>query len=255
MDPGQGRPRSEADAPDTTSDVDELNRAAPLAALLFDVCGVFYDDTGWRRWLFRLVTKMGVDTHYEAFFALFDQDYLSGSVETDTDYWEALRSYLGDIGLGRGTIDEVLAAGRPRRRDWETSLRPLPGVRATLETLATRGVPLGVACSSAIPGRSLTHRLRQLRLDTLFDRAAPEDGDCDLPQMERFDRHAQALGVAANEVGFVSGSILARQHAVGTGLRVISIAPTPQKSEGVQIGRFSELVGLVQETGRHRLAG
>lgn len=255
MDPGQGRPRSEANTPDTTADVAETNRAAPLTALLFDVCGVFYDDTGWRRWLFRLVTKMGVDTHYEAFFALFDRDYLSGSVETDSDYWEALRAYLGDIGLGRGTIDEVLAAGRPRRRDWETSLRPLPGVRATLETLATRGVPLGVACSSAIPGRSLSHRLRQLRLDTLFDPAVPEDGDLDLPQMGLFDRHAQALGVAANEVGFVSGSVLARRHAVGTGLRVISIAPTSRLAEGVQIGRFSELVGLVQESGRHRLAG
>ncbi|MBB75097.1 MAG: hypothetical protein CMJ75_11365 [Planctomycetaceae bacterium] len=255
MDPGQGRPRSEANAPDTATDVQETGGASPLTALLFDVCGVFYDDTGWRRWLFRLVTKMGIDTRYEAFFALFDQDYLSGSVETDTDYWEALRSYLGDIGLARGTIDEVLAAGRPRRRDWETSLRPLPGVRATLETLATRGVPLRAACSSAIPGRSLTHRLRQLRLDTLFDRSVTEDGDLALPQMGLFARHAEALGVAANEVGFVSGNVLARQHAAGTGLRVISIAATPQGVEGVQIGRFSELVSLVQETGRQRLAG
>ena len=146
MDPGQGRPRSEANAPDTATDVQETGGASPLTALLFDVCGVFYDDTGWRRWLFRLVTKMGIDTHYEAFFALFDQDYLSGSVERDTDYWEALRSYLGDIGLARGTIDEVLAAGRPRRgsgrsmhrcrlragpRD-STGLRGSPGRGSTL---------------------------------------------------------------------------------------------------------------------------
>ena len=255
MDPGQGRPRAAIHARDSAADVHETTTVAPLTALLFDVCGVFYDDTGWRRWLFRLVTKMGVDTHYEAFFALFDGDYLSGVVENDTDYWQALRNYLGDIGLGRGTIDEVLAAGRPRRRDWETSLRPLPGVRATLEALATHGVPLGVACSTAIPGRSLSHRLRQLRLDALFDRTVSESSDPGLPQIGFFDRHAQALGVAPHEVGFVSGSVLARRHALGTGLRIISIAPTPQEANGVQIDRFSELVGLVQESGRHRLAG
>ena len=48
----------------------------PIRGLLFDACNVLYDDTAWRRWLLRLLTRLGLRTEYAPFFRIFDHDYL-----------------------------------------------------------------------------------------------------------------------------------------------------------------------------------
>ena len=255
MHAGQGRPRAGTDCASYGTGLTENPVGPPLAAFLFDVCGVLYDDAVWRRWLFRLVTKMGIDTHFDAFFALFDRDYLAVVGQSDADYWQALRRYLRDIGLGPGTIDEVVAAGRPRRRDWEATIRLLPGVRDTLGRLATRGVPLGVVCTSAIPGRSLARRIRQLGLESLFEGTSEACGNGGRTHPETLVQHAQRLHVTPDKVGFVSCSVLARQHCQAAGLRVIAIAPATVELDCIQIDHFSGLVALSRESDRHRLAG
>ena len=103
------------------------------AALLLELCGVLYDDSCWRRWMLQLLTRMGVQTHYAAFFQVWEQEHFSRVCAGEVGYWEAMRQYLCCIGLPGGRVDEACAAGQSRRRQWERVIRPLPGVVRTLE--------------------------------------------------------------------------------------------------------------------------
>ena len=48
----------------------------PIRGLLLDACNILYDDTAWRRWLLRLLMRLGLRTEYGPFFRIFDRDYL-----------------------------------------------------------------------------------------------------------------------------------------------------------------------------------
>ena len=85
--------------------------APSVAGLLLDVGGVLYDDTVWLRWLLKLVTRLGLHTHYTPFFRVWQREYLQRITCGELEYWQALRLFLRSAGLSHGQIDEVEAAG------------------------------------------------------------------------------------------------------------------------------------------------
>ena len=115
----------------------------PVRGVLLDMCGVLYDNTVWRRWLLRLLTKLGLHTSYHAFFRVLDRDFLAEVHCGKRRFDEAFRAFLRSAGLSRGQIDEVEAACQARRRQWEAGARTLPGVKNTLGRLAKSGFALG----------------------------------------------------------------------------------------------------------------
>ena len=44
---------------------------------IFELNGVLYDGTAWRRWLLQLLSKRGLHTHYDVFFRHWDLEFAS----------------------------------------------------------------------------------------------------------------------------------------------------------------------------------
>jgi len=142
--------------------------ALPIGGVILDFAGVLYDDSAWQRWLLRLVSRMGLHTHYTAFFRLWRASYLERVRCGELHYWAALRQFLAAAGLSSGQIDEVEAAAQARWFELQEHVFALPGVADTLRTLAEHGVALGLVCSDPWYRTTIQRRLTRLRLQHAF---------------------------------------------------------------------------------------
>ena len=107
----------------------------PIRGLLLDACNILYDDTDWRRWLLRLLLRLGLRTEYGPFFRIFDRDYLDAVYRGERPFNEALDAFLISAGLSAGQAEEVHRALDSHRRQSDASHRPLIGVRETVAQL------------------------------------------------------------------------------------------------------------------------
>ncbi len=125
-----------------------------VRGLLFDVADVFYDATVWRRWLLRLVGKLGLRASYADFYRSWDQKFLPDVYRGRREYTEAFQSFLLAAGLSWAQVDEVEAASRIQRQNLETNVRALPGVVKTVSELADQGALVGRLVRCSVFGRA-----------------------------------------------------------------------------------------------------
>ena len=84
-----------------------LRAPRPVRGLLLDACNILYDDTDWRRWLLRLLLRLGLRTEYGPFFRIFDRDYLDAVYRGERPFSDALDAFLISAGLSAGQAEEV----------------------------------------------------------------------------------------------------------------------------------------------------
>lgn len=226
-----------------------------VSALLFDMDDVLYDATVWRRWLLRLLRHLGLHTHYDAFFHVWEREYLCDVYRGRRDYWDAFRSFLAAAGLTPGQINEVTAASRTRRREFHRGIRAYPGVRTTLARLSATGMPLGILCNSSCSSDELQQRLEQIGLGSHFQfvlssRALQQV----LPDPMTFQRALQAFDVTAHQVAFVSHDPIELNGAANEGLFTIGFNQAPDVEANVLIERFEELTFAIRPSNTARLA-
>src|SRR5208283_5048170 len=78
-----------------------------VSGLLLDAGNILYDDTAWRRWLLRLLMRLGLRTEYGPFFRVFDRDYLDAVFRGQRPFSDALDAFLIAAGLSAGQAEEV----------------------------------------------------------------------------------------------------------------------------------------------------
>lgn len=230
-------------------------RRETIEGLLFDMGDVLHDDTAWRRWLLQLLGRMGLRSRYRALFRLWDEEYLAEVYAGRRKYTEALQSFLLAIGLSRAQIDEVQAASQARVRELEGGLRPLPGVRATLDRLLDRGLALGVLGDCDQPAQALEERLSRLGLAGRFRVVLSSfDLGCSKPSPVGYTRALAALELMPDRALFVG------HDAAGlAGARAIGMSTAAFNFEGTisahhYLGRFEELLAVVDQPTARRLA-
>ena len=222
--------------------------------LLFDVRGVLYDDSAWQRWLLQLVHRMGVFTTYNAFFHLFEREYLPCGVQVEDDYWHALQNYLRAVGLSCGQVDEILAAGRARRVLLADKVRLLPGVRPALTQLAALGLQLGVLCTSSLRRSDLEGRLSELGLSSLLNPVLTQT-EWIQSSHTLFGHASAALRADPQHIGFVSRDAVELLNAADAGFEPISFGSTaPPRCTVYRLEHFSELVDVVRSQGEQHQA-
>ena len=86
---------------------------------------MLFDASLWRRWFLQLLSRMGLHTHYRAFYCVWERDYLTDVHCGRQDQWTALRDYLRSVGLEVPHIDEIIAA-RPDLKDYRDWLAIWP---------------------------------------------------------------------------------------------------------------------------------
>jgi FMN phosphatase YigB (HAD superfamily) len=232
------------------------NPRLPLAGLLLDLCGVLYDDSAWRRWLYRLVGHMGLHTQYTPFFRLWRREYLEGVKQGRWEYWQALRSYLHSVGMTEGQIDEVEAAGRARREAFEVDIHPLPGVIHTLTYLSERDIPMVLVCSGCLTGGAVQRRLTRLGLGNLFQAtvAAADlctqgaDADC-------FQAAITTSGCHPQQLAYVGADGAALARAAELGLRTVAFNYDDDAVADLYLERFDGLPEIFAVETMRRAAG
>jgi HAD superfamily hydrolase (TIGR01509 family) len=227
-----------------------------VAALLFDLDGVLYDDTVWYRWLFRLLGRMGLHTQYRAFFHVWQHEFLDDVHRGQRDFWDALRAFLLTSGLTTGQTDEVLAAGHARRRQLQESIRPLPGVLAVTAKLQARGIPLAILCNSAYPADDVAVLLRRLGLSGRFQ---PVLSSYDLhytkPAPQSYRAALSALSLEPPQVAYVGHDDAELAGARAVGMQTIAINYDRDAEADCFLQGFHELRDVVRCKSLRLLAG
>jgi len=217
-----------------------------VSGLLFDMGDVLYDTTIWRRWLLQMLARLGLHTNYRSFFCIWDRDFLDDVHRGRREFSEAFRAFLRSAGLSGGQIDEVEAACRARRSQWEETARLLPGVRATLTRLHAAGYVLGVLSDSEHPAALLREQLQRLGLGGLFTAVV---SSIDLGRVKPdpicYSTALRAMGLDADDVAFVGHDTEELAGAARMGIRTIAFNFAPDARADVFLARFEELLDLV----------
>ena len=223
-----------------------------VRGIVFDMGDVLYDATVGRRWLLALLSRMGVAASYRDFFERWERDYLVDVHRGRREYGEALEAFLRSVGLSRGQIEEVLAASQAHRRELEAGTRPLPGVRATLEKLARRGLRLGVLTNSERSADRIRERLAAWDMAYCFTGvvSSVDLGRCK-PDARCYQAALDQLELSAAETAFVGHDRAELAGAAAIGMRAWAFNHERGVNADRCLGRFCDLVHLVDESLAH----
>lgn len=203
---------------------------------------VLYDATLWRRWLWQLLGHFGVTGEYAEFFRPWDEQFAPDVCTGRRDYTEAFGAFLLQQGLRHADIDELEAANAAKRRELAQSIRLLPGVAATLQSLIAAGVRVCVVNNCDDLRNPLARRLTsaglhlpsQCVISSLQVEAA-------LPAPAMFATALAALDMSPASVMFVGQVNSHVQAAAALGLVARVINTDDAGGEIPRLARFEDL--------------
>lgn len=223
-----------------------LRLARPVRGALFDLAGVLYDDTAWRRWLLRLLAQIGLHTQYRSFFRVWDREHLRAVQRGAESFCEAFRKFLRAAGLSEAQIDEVQAACQARRRDAENDIRALPGVKTALTRLRQMGLTLAVLANCEHPAATLESRLERIGLGNLFSIVISSfDLRQTKPDAGAYQAALAAFDLPAADVAYVGHDAEDLRGASAVGMPTVAIHFDPDTCADVFLARIEELTDVL----------
>ena len=219
----------------------------PIRGLLLDACNILYDDTDWRRWLLRLLLRLGLRTEYGPFFRILDRDYLDAVYRGERPFNDALDAFLISAGLSAGQAEEVHRALDSHRCQEDASRRPLIGVRETVAQLSASGMKLGVLCNSEYSGEAIRLRLAELLGATPWAAViSSRDLGCTMPDAACYRAALQALQLPAAETAFVGHDARELHGAAVQAIMTIAFNSDRDARADVNLQRFEDLIELTR---------
>lgn len=220
-----------------------------VRGIVFDMGDVLYDATLWRRWLYQLLVRMGLHGNYRTLYRVWDMEFLQDVHCGHREFVDAFHIFLLSLGLSRGQVDEVEAASQARKRELELGVRPLPGVRDTIQRLAAHGIPLAVLNNSEQTGDELQAHLARLGLGGCF---SPVISSIDVrytkPSPICYRAALARLNLPREAIAFVGhdGAELAGARAVG--MRTVAFNHEAGARADHYLTRFEELLQIVESS-------
>lgn len=222
-------------------------RFRELRGMVFDMGDVLYDATLWRRWLYQLLVRMGLHGQYRLLYQVWESDFLRDVYLGRRDFAAAFHAFLLSIGLSRGQVDEVEAASQARKRELELDVRPLPGVRATIQRLTERGLRLAVLNNSDQTSEQLQAHLDQLGLGGCF---SPVLSSIDLRQIKPspvcYRAALERMRLPCEAVAFVGHDRAELLGARAIGMRTVAFNHDAGVRADHYLTRFEDLLQLVE---------
>jgi HAD superfamily hydrolase (TIGR01509 family) len=217
-----------------------------VRGLVFDLAGVLYDATVWRRWLVQVLTRMGHPVEYTNFYRDWDARFQGDVYRGHREHGEAFAAFLHATGLTRGQIDEIEAASAAQRRDLEATVRPAPGVRPTLARLQTAGIAVAVLANSEHPAARLRERLGRLGLGCHIAAVVSSiDLERARPDPACYEAVLAALRLPACDVAFLGCEAAELDAAARAGMPTIAFNDQPRAAADRHIERFPELLRVL----------
>lgn len=218
-----------------------------VRGVVFEIAGVLHDDSLWRRWLLRLVSRLGIVTDQTTFFQEWDATYLADVHCGRRHFGEALESFLVASGLTWGQVDEVEAASRAQREDLETGVRALPGVSKTLAGLAASGLSLLAWADAPYPATQVIELLERIGLAGPFAAVFSSfDLEVTQPSPECYRLSLERLRLPASAVAYVGHRPTHLMAAKAAGLRTVACNNQQPVIADFHLTRFEDLFTHLQ---------
>ena len=226
-----------------------------IGGWIFQLGGVLYDGTAWRRWLLDHLRKRGLHTHYQLFFRHWDIEYIPRVQRGDLSFQDAIENMLVRAGMPAAHIYEITAALRSKRKSLLAEERPLAGVADLLHALQAAGHRLALWSVEPCDQESIYERATRLGLDQYFDFIAQADnaGYGHVPD-RLLASTLQALRVSHPQVAFVGKTPEYLRLARMVGLQTVGVGTEPVGQTDWQLQGVVQLQDLLQAPQR-RLAG
>ena len=222
--------------------------APPPQALVFEPAGVLYDASPRRRWLWQLVSRLGLKTSYDEFTATWASSFLPPALRGERPYAAQLRDFLASLGLSPADLSEIEAAMPLRGQPLEAGVRALPGVGRALARLASQAMNLAVLCDCSLPGNELKEQLDHLGLGGHFGLVATSvDLGLTKPAIHNYDTMAAMLNLPPAQCAFISSRRCDLWGANDAGWQTISIGATAADAAHKSLMSMAELA----DTARH----
>ena len=222
-----------------------------IRGIVFDMGDVLYDATVWRRWLLRVLNRMGLHTHYASFYRVWDRTYLEAVHRGERDYDEAFCDFPRAPGLADPQFEDIGAAGRRPRREIEARAGAFPGVRDTIAYLSERGLRLGVLSDSEQTAERLTERLGTFGMEGLFQAVVSSRDLCRTkPDPACYLAALDALELTARETAFVGHDTDEIAGARAMGMPTIAFNYEPTVVADLYVEQFEMLRSFVLDVSR-----
>ncbi|HJN09499.1 MAG TPA: HAD hydrolase-like protein [Pirellulaceae bacterium] len=221
-----------------------------IQGVVFEPCGVLYDDSAWRRWLWQLATRMGLSSHYTPFFRVWECEFQEDVWSGRLDLWAALSQFLRSAGMSRPDIDEVIAASRAKFRRFDQETRPFPDVRSTVRQLHTSGIQIAVIVRARLGATKIRQRLDQVGIGKLVTRVLSQQGEAaHMESAEWYQATLEALPGPARNWAFVGRQQAGLDVAHSLGLLTVALNHDADAAADIYIEQFSQLGQLLQRQG------
>jgi FMN phosphatase YigB (HAD superfamily) len=218
-----------------------------VAHLLIDPENVLFDATLWPRWLWQVLSHMGVTTPFGDFFQPWRDRFRREVDLGQREYWEAFHEFLAHAGLSEGQIAEILAAGVCRKQRFESQRRCLTGVNETLRRLRGRGASLYVLANTPCSSEALLQELESMGLSGVFGGVLTSlELQCVMPAAKFYRRAMEQFRLDASGTAFISSRPRRLSGAKRRGIRAIAFNEEQPCRADVSLERFSDLGGLIQ---------
>jgi phosphoglycolate phosphatase-like HAD superfamily hydrolase len=215
------------------------------AALVFEVANVFYDSTLWHRWLWQLLSRLGIERDFQSFSKNWETGYLTDVHRGVRSFADGFRAFLVDLGLSSAQIDEVEAASSARRRELSKTARPLPGVSKTLAELRGFGIRLAVLADTELDTDQLKQTVDRLGIHVQFDCVESSfDLKSTMPDSRGYQAVLSHLNLNSSDVAFVGGSADDLAGAAAVGMQTIAVNFEPSCKADHYLRRFDELLSI-----------
>ena len=226
-----------------------------ICGWIFQLGGVLYDGTAWRRWLLDHLKKRGLHTHYRLFFRHWDIEYIPRVRRGELSFQDAIENMLAKAGMPAAHIHEITPALRSKRRSFLAEERPLAGVADLLHALQAAGHRLALWGVEPCDQESIHDKVVRLGLDDYFDFVAHAEnaGHGHVPD-RLLASTLEALRVAHPQVAFVGNTPEYLRLARMVGLQTVGVGTEPSTQTDWHLQGVVQLQSLLPSR-QQRMAG
>jgi len=226
----------------------------PIRAVVFEPSGVLYDATPRRRWLWQLVTRLGLRLTYADFIRPWEELFLPPVLCGQRSYAESMREFLTSLGISAADLSEVEAAMPMRGQSLESGVRPLPGVARVLSRISSSGLQIAALCDCSLPSGELKEQLDQLGLGGFFSAIITSvDLGTVKPEAKNYEAIEAALCCTAAECVMVSSQCADLLGANLRGWRTIAFAAGTTCQADARVLSVTQMTEIVTHWGSVKL--
>jgi HAD superfamily hydrolase (TIGR01549 family) len=212
--------------------------------LIFDMGDVLYDASGWRLWLFGVLSQLRLFSTFQQMEQIWES-YLINAHKGLLSWDEALKRFLHSLELPPSKEKEIISA----TTSYRSAQKPLilfDGVQETLRQLTNHGRKLAVLSDTESPSSVVYQRLAGAGIGDHFEGiiCSFDTGTCK-PDPTAYFTACNSLDIPAKNCVFIGHDQEELDGASNAGITTIAFNHASGVKADYQVDHFTEILDVV----------